>query len=135
MASTMEVLSMNNCAFTWMPKWVSPFGDKKVYFVPRIKDQKGQEWNYIVVCCSPSYNGLWKWPSKEAKHLMKWNNHGTMCYYVPVDICEFVKPIEDIQMLDVKKKAIETQRNWYIYNHPKRWPFWLLCSEGIRNIV
>ena len=43
-----------------------------------------------------------------------------MCYYVPLDICEFVKPIEDIQMTDVKKKAIETQENWYIYNKPKR---------------
>lgn len=125
----------NNVAYTWTPKWVSPFGDKKVYFVPRIENQKGKEWNYIVICCSPSYNGLWKWPAKEAKNLRKWNNNGRMCYYVPLDICEFVKPISEIQMTDVKQEALKTQENWYDYTKPQRWPTWMLISKDVQNRV
>ena len=30
-----------NVAYTWTPKFVSPFGDKKVYLVPSVRDQQG----------------------------------------------------------------------------------------------
>lgn len=47
-----------NVSYVWQPKFVSPFGDKKIYLVPAVKDQQGVENNYIIVCCSPTYNGV-----------------------------------------------------------------------------
>lgn len=115
-----------NVAYTWQPKFVSPFGDKEVYLVPRVNDQKGDDYNYIVVCCSPSYNGLYKWPSKEAKNLKKFNNHGKWCYYVPFKICEFVKPLSEVQTKSNQEKIEQVQEAWYNYTKPKKLPSWFI---------
>ena len=50
-----------------MPKFKSPFEDGEVYLVPAVKDQSGRDWNYIVVCCSPLYNGVYKVPANNYK--------------------------------------------------------------------
>ena len=117
---------MINVSYIWMPKFISPFGDKETYLVPGVKEQQGTEWNYIVVCCSPSYNGLYRCPASEYKNFKTWENNLKKCYYVPISKCEFVKPLEDIEMEVVRNRVHKIQSNWYKKSGRTKVPKWFI---------
>lgn len=117
---------MNNISYIWVPKWVSPFGDDEVYLVPGVKEQQGKNINYIIVCCSPSYNGVYKCNTEYYKDFATWKNNKKNCYYVPLSKCEFVKTLNDISNSEVIKQIKKVQQAWKSYNKPKKIPDWFL---------
>lgn len=120
---------MVNVSYIWAPKFISPFGDDEIYLVPAVSDQQGKENNYIVVCCSPSYNGLYKCPAAEYKNFETWTNNKRKCYYVPISKCEYVKPLEDIQMTPVREKIRKIQLTWQKNKNRKNTPDWFITQE------
>ena len=109
---------MNNISFIYGPKHKNPFTDEfdDKYLVPAIKDQQGV-WNYIVVTCSPSYNGVYKWNHMDKKKCKPWMNGKLPCYYVPRDICKCIKFDELDMSKPINQKIIEEvkkmQKKWY----------------------
>ena len=67
MAKKGKLMMGINVSYTWEPKWVTE--DKVPCLVPAVMNQKGVEWNYVIVCCSPAYNGVWRYKAEEAKKL------------------------------------------------------------------
>jgi len=117
---------MVNVSYIWAPKFISPYNDNEVYLVPAVEDQQGKENNYIVVCCSPSYNGLYKCPVKLYKDFDTWMNKKKKCYYIPISKCEYVKPLKEIEMSTVINKIKKNQRNWMKFQKRKKIPEWFL---------
>lgn len=131
---------MNNIAYTYGPKLKNPETgewDSK-YLVPAVKDQQGV-WNYIVVTCSPSYNGVYRWNKMQnigTNKWKKWSNGKTICYYIPRDACKF-KRFDELDMSKpVNQKLIEEvkkqQEKWFKGGvkgkdaYKKKKPDWML---------
>ena len=69
---------MNNLAYIYQPHFMTDT------FRVSCKEQLGDEFNYIVVTSSPTYNGLWKWESKYKDSIEKWFNGKLACYCVNI---------------------------------------------------
>ena len=118
-----------NVAYTWTPKFVSPFGDKKVYLVPSVRDQQGVDWNYIFVTCSPTYNGVYKYPAQNVKKYTKWKNGKLDCLYVPLDDCTRIQLLDELTVPAVIDKVAKTQDAWLKRAQPKKLPSWLIIKQ------
>ena len=70
----------------------------------------GKNVNYVVVCCSPEYNGVWKWHPERKSQYSIWNNNGQRCYCVPVSECEFVQTLESIKTPEIIKEIKKNQK-------------------------
>lgn len=53
-----------NVAFILQPKISS-----EVVLLPACNKQRGSRWNYIVICCSDEYNGLYRYKADIIPHL------------------------------------------------------------------
>jgi len=128
---------MNNISFTYGPKGKNPDTDEwdYKYLVPAIKEQQGV-WNYIVVTCSPQFNGVYRWNHMDKSKCKAWMNGKLPCYYVPIDICTF-KRFDELDMdLPVNQKIIEEvkkqQAKWFKGEvkgkdaYKKKKPDWML---------
>ena len=134
-------MKTNNVAFIYGPKEKNPYTgewDYK-YLVPAVKDQKGV-WNYVVVTCTPSMNGVYSWNHMQnmGNHKWKmWMNGKTPCYYIPKDECKF-RRFEDLNPDHPLTKVIiegtkKQQEKWYKnevknrdYEYKKGKPDWML---------
>ena len=98
-----------NLAYIYQPHF------KTDCFRVAIKDQQGPDYNYVVVTCSPQYNGIYKYPMKNIKdkHYTVWYNNKTPCICVPIKDCEKVKELTEITNNDILKKVKRQQQMWY----------------------
>ena len=120
------VNSLKNVAYIYQPHF------KSNCFRSATKDQQGKKYNYVVVTCSPTYNGVWKYDSNKSSSFSVWTNGNTPCYCVPISECEFVKSLKDISNVDTLNKVIAQQKQWYNnyiknrdYNYVEK-PDWVL---------
>jgi hypothetical protein len=98
-----------NIAYIYQPHF------KSECFRVASKDQQGPENNYIVVTCSPQYNGIYKYPAKniQDKHYDTWCNNKTLCICVPIKDCEKIKELPQITNEDIIRDVRKQQQDWY----------------------
>ena len=97
---------MGNVAYIYQPHFMTQ------KFRVACKEQMGQEVNYIVVTCSPAYNGVWKWYAKDKDSIEKWNNGKLPCYCVPIKICEKIKTLDQLTNPEVIAIVESQQLKW-----------------------
>ena len=127
----------NNWALTYEPKFESPFDDDETYLVPACKNQHGRNYNYIVVTCSPKFNGVYRYDSHLTANFKPWLNGELKIYYVPISICTYVSTLEDTtgNCRDAIKKQQMKWINGKVKNHNTIYqvtPDW--CLEGVHVI-
>jgi hypothetical protein len=106
-------------------------------FRPAVKDQQSDDWNYIIVTCSPDYNGVWKYDgSLKPTFTTVWNKgkNGSklLCYEVPISSCSKIQALEAIKDADVRNRVKTMQEKWVSnqvnnrdYTYVKK-PSWML---------
>lgn len=97
---------MNNTAYIYQPHFMTSV------FRVACKEQMADDVNYIVVTCSPSYNGVWKWDARNKPFIEKWTNGRLPCYCVPIKMCTKIKTLEELTNPVVLKIVAEQQRQW-----------------------
>lgn len=71
--------------------------------------------NYIIVTCSPSYNGVYKWNKpliRSKDELGVWTNGKLPCYTVPIYLCTKIKDLSELVNPDVIKIVKKQQKDW-----------------------
>lgn len=111
---------MNNVAYLWTPHFNSGC------FRVDINKQKGKNVNYIIVCCSPSYNGVWKWRPEDSKYFAKWANNGIQCWCVPIEYCEKVQELNEITTPEIIKEIKKNQKAYIKKYREKENQKWIL---------
>lgn len=135
-------MKFKNIAVTYQPKFVSPFGDSEVYAVPAVNKQRGSSTNWVVISCSPSYNGVYTW-EYDANDIPKvWKNKNLSIYYIPINKMEYVASLEEMQNRTsegakyMTKEVIKQQTAWIngkVFNQSKVYtsvPDW--CLDGVK---
>lgn len=96
------------------------------------KEQQGKPYNYVVVCCSPSSNGVYRWESIKAEKFSSWKNGSLDCYCVPLEECTYIKSLENLENPEVIKSVKKLQKKWFNnqvrnrdYEYTKK-PEWML---------
>ena len=96
------------------------------------REQQGREDNYVVVCCSPKFNGVYRWNPLNAEKYSSWKNGSLDCYCVPVKDCIYIKSLENLTNPDVIKHVKKLQKKWFEnevrnrnYEYTKR-PEWMI---------
>lgn len=118
--------SFKNTAFIWTPHYQS------LAFRVAKKNQLGRELNYIVVCCSKSYNGVYVWDAEDRDEWDTWSNNGNECYCVPVEKCRFLGELDKIKNPKVIAEVKKQQKRWLKYENEKtgkekkKKPSWML---------
>ena len=97
---------MNNVAYIYQPHF------KTSMFRVATNKQQSKDTNYIVVTCSPQYNGVWKYSGDVHKTCGKWINGKTTCYEIPISSCTFVKSLNEIIPIDKRRMVINQQKEW-----------------------
>lgn len=97
---------MNNTAYIYQPHFMTNC------FRVACKEQMGDDINYIVVTCSPTYNGVWKWDAKNKSLVEKWFNGKLACYCVPIKMCTKIKTLEELQNPQVISIVEAQQSQW-----------------------
>lgn len=117
---------MLNVGFIFQPHF------KSRCFRVALQDQRGKDNNYIVVTCSPKYNGVWKYPPQNVIKYDTWQNGNIKCVCIPISDCIKVRTLQEIVDPVMKKKIKEQQSLWYEgqiknrnYNYVER-PEWML---------
>jgi len=87
----MDYTKIINVAFCLAPK----IGGE-VILLPACDKQQGKHWNYIVVCCSDEYNGLYRYKADIIPHLRCWDNNGKKCYVIPISEVEKFKELNQL---------------------------------------
>lgn len=97
------------------------------------KNHAMSEINYIIVTCSPTYNGVYRYSRDILKDCESWNNKKLQCWCIPIDKCVKVQEIKDIKREDIRKKIIKQQKEWfnsqvenrdYEYKNKPEWMIW-----------
>lgn len=78
-----------------------------------INDQRGTEYNYITVTCSPMYNGIWKYASQKMREYAHWKNGNIECVCVPIKDCVLLQPLDTIKSDGIRHKVKAQQEQWY----------------------
>ena len=119
---------MTNVAFTTALKEKNPYTGEwdDRYLVPAYECQAGQllghEYNLIYVCCSPKFNGVYRYPSNLTETYDKWMNNKKCCLYVDRFDCEKVAELKDLKKPETIRMVASLQDKWYkgeIKNHPE----------------
>lgn len=97
---------MINIAYIYQPHF------KTSMFRVAVNKQQSKDTNYIVVTCSPQYNGVWKYSGDIHKTCGKWINGKTTCYEIPISSCTFVKSLNEIIPTDKRQMVIHQQKEW-----------------------
>ena len=103
----MKIKEYPNIAYIYQPHFMTN------KFRVSVNNQRGKEFNYIVVTCSPEFNGVWKYPAENIIEYKIWMNRKTPCYCVPIEDCTFVQKLEEIKKDELKKAAISQQEAWF----------------------
>jgi len=104
---------MSNISYIWQPKYLSPFGDGKVYLLPAKKDQHCiNGYAYIAVCCSPSYNGIYRVPEEVYSHARTFINHKLPCWAINIEDCELYLKLDQIQNPKIKERIAKEQEDY-----------------------
>lgn len=98
---------MNNMAFIYQPHF-----NTKCFRVA-VNEQRGIDYNYVVVTCSPQYNGIWKYPASNIKMYSHWKNKNVECLCVPINDCVYLQTLESIQTQPIINKIKFQQQTWY----------------------
>ena len=122
---------MVNVAYIYQPHF------KTSMFRVAINKQQSEDTNYIVVTCSPQYNGVWKYDGSLHKTCGRWANGKTTCYEIPISKCVFVKSLDEIQQVERRKEVIRQQKEWlesevrnrnYSYKETPDWMLDEVCN-------
>lgn len=98
---------MLNMAFVYQPHF------KTECFRVDSNKQQGSHVNYIVVTCSPKYNGIWKYPAENIKQYKHWQNGKLDCICVPIKDCKKLQPLNTIRTESIKKQVKNQQEKWF----------------------
>lgn len=101
---------MTNIAYIYQPHF------KTSKFRVACKSQQGEQFNYIVVTCSPEFNGIYKYGANNVKNYEIWNNNHTSCLCVPINDCVKLKSLEEVTNTEVIAKIKQQQSDWYTNN-------------------
>jgi len=126
----------NNLAFIYRPKEKNPFTGNfdYEYLVPSVISQQGKYWNYIVVTCYPSGNGVYAWKASDKKKYNTWMNGKMPCYYIPRSDCIY-KPFDEVpeEMMELIRPSIIKQQTKWLKNQVenrdytyRKKPSWML---------
>ena len=77
------------------------------------QNQQGKNNNYIIVTCSPKYNGVWSYPIKNISKYDVWQNGNLQCLCIPISDCIKVRELHEIVDPVIKKTIQEQQESWY----------------------
>ena len=110
----------NNIVLIWQPHF------NTLCFRVNKKKQTSMKKNYIVVCCSPSYNGIYSWDGYKRKYYDTWVNNRVECWCVPIEHCKFEGDLSIIKNKDMIKQVIAEQEKWFKKYDKKRRPSWFL---------
>lgn len=117
---------MNNTSYIYQPHF------KTKCFRVACTEQTGPEYNFIVVTCSPQYNGVWFYPSYKRFNYEVWHNKTCPCYCVPIKDCTFIKSLNNLTNPNVIKMVKKMQTKWFKsdvlnrdYNYKNK-PEWML---------
>ena len=97
---------MENIAYIYQPHF------KTSMFRVAVNKQQSKDTNYIVVTCSPQYNGVWKYSGDIHYSCDRWINGKTACYEIPISSCTFVKSLNEIVPIDKRRMVINQQKEW-----------------------
>lgn len=95
----------NNIAFIYQPHFLT------LTFRVSTLSQMGKK-NFIIVTCSPTYNGVWTYDSNKQPSYNIYNNKGNKCYCVPIEDCTRIKTLDEIKDDSVLAIIEEQQRLW-----------------------
>lgn len=95
-----------NIAYIFQPHF------KTMKLRPSCSEQRGTDFNYVVVTCSPSYNGIWKWDATKKEKYETWNNNNRLCYCVPLSECVKVKELDEITNPEILNGIAYTRKLW-----------------------
>ena len=98
---------MINVAYIYQPHFNTSM------FRVAVNKQQSNDTNYIVVTCSPQYNGVWKYGGEIHKTCGRWVNGKTVCYEIPISSCAFVKSLNEIQQIDKRQEVMKQQEKWF----------------------
>lgn len=84
------------------------------------KEQQGEIYNYVVVTCSPEYNGVWRYKADKVHNYETWVNGKLQCYCVPIDDCERIKTLTELVNPDVIRQVKRQQSEWFTNNIKNR---------------
>jgi len=123
---------MGNIAYIFQPHFMSNC------FRVALKDQMGTEKNFVVVTCSPEYNGVYEYPSSNIinKDYDIWVNNKVECVCVPIKDCKFVGKLDKVSNSKVRLQIKKQQLQWYrseVKNNPKKYkskPNWMLGGNN-----
>ena len=109
----------NNVAIIWQPHFLTDC------FRVDIKKQQGKEKNYIIVCCSPSYNGIWVHENTDKQYdLVK--NKSLICKCIPTNDCIYIGGFEKIKDKDLIKEIKNEQKKWLKATGKQKKPDWFI---------
>ena len=105
----------NNVSYIYAPKGKDPFTGvwNNKYLVPAVDSSQGEDINYIIVTCCPSLNGVWVCKAENYKNYKTWDNNGRLCYYVPIDDCEYKMSLEDLKNPPIINAIKNQQQRWW----------------------
>lgn len=98
---------MSNMAFIYQPHF------KTKCFRVAVSEQRGIDYNYVVVTCSPQYNGIWKYPASNTRMYSHWKNKNVECLCVPIRDCKYVQTLDSIGTTTIINKVKSQQLKWY----------------------
>lgn len=117
---------MSNTCYIYQPHF------KTESFRVACKNQRGSVYNYVIVTCSPQYNGVWQYNAVNCRKYPTWTNNSVDCYCVPIKDCTFVKSLDKLENPQVIKEVKKQQKKWYsstvtnrAYEYVKK-PQWML---------
>lgn len=90
-----------------------------------VSNQQGVKDNFVVICCTPSMNGLYKWDARNKSNYSMITNNRKTCYCVPIEDLKFINKLEDMPE-SLKKIAKSMQEDWFKFYKKKNEPDWFL---------
>ena len=94
--------------------------------------QQGLNENYIVVTCSPEFNGVWAYPACNVSKYETIYSGSVLCYVVPIEDCIKIKELNEITNKEIIKKIKSYQNKWItgkiknnVHKYDKK-PDWVL---------
>ena len=97
----------NNIAYIYQPHFNTNC------FRAAVLKQQGKKYNYIIVTCSPEYNGVWKYNADNVLNYDVWSNNNKECYCVPIRDCRRIKLLNELTNIEVINKVKFQQKKWY----------------------
>jgi len=113
-------MNWTNIVILWQPHF------ETLSFRVSCDKQKDREQNYIIVCCSPTYNGVYSWDATKKDDYDIWINKTRPCYCVPIQDCKYLGPLEKIKSQEIRKEVLKAQKKYLKTVKRQKEPDWLL---------